>query len=809
MAGSAPKGLLFHATSFAALDGIERDGLVPRAGGGLFSHGSYGEHSQEKVFLAHGEQAALAWFGKVEDMLAHHHGDDEEPDTQVPVLLRVEVPRTLAIQLDPIGNADVPGSYFVTGTIPPERIEFWSPTKRAWTMIGGWCEESSYDGVKRIEHYDDEGDVVGEDDGWSSRGFTVFGPYDRGGFKPPYGDKAAWWTGSEGEKLRGAPTLEQLYERGERLRKKRKGKSTQPEYSDREWLIIQYAHGACHVLSLVLHDLTGGQVWIMTAKNDVGEREVVHSAIHLPGMADDVLLDAYGVHSREEIIGHYMIRGETVRWKKVNRAEIAEHAGEDEAARDKVTPFARELLTEAGYDADAARCEAGRPNPRCGCSHPGSGDRMRVRGAPQRVSRGRAIAHAYDFGFSSQALDWEAFQRQARAQAIRAGLPLGGAIGKGSFAAIYPIQNRPEWVLKITGDPSDAVALSVISDALAPPPGLPRVLLVFAFPGGRLFGAVVERLTPLPRGEDTDVTLALHGSVRGGVRGERLVEGLDWLRERGIVCHDAYGDNVMVNREGQWVPSDLGASEAPEVSIPELEHVDLTALWEDDARLSVRDGAKKVKRGIRVAKGGLRVAEDVTVAAIPILVPALAPISPALPGIVRLRRRAEDAVEGVGDRVLGLEEARMRTAPQPAPPGALFFSVEAMREAQQEAAGRSRTVLVELDPQDFLAAAKKGTDDWKAEGVEGVLSKGKLFESVPQLHVVTHANGVAEVIGHDGRHRARALLARGVRRMPVRVRCIEHAGDPIRWSDPAARWPTTLISEDPSRVRVPFPPRPS
>ena len=192
----ACSGDFYHATALTALEGIAERGLVPRAGGGTFGHSVYGQHSQGKVFLAQGRDAALEWFGKVADMLEYNAGDVEEPDDLVAVLLRVCcVEDEFDLEVDPVGNKDVPCSFYVTQTIPPENIEFYDAGDRAWVPISEWSMVDPYDGIREIELYNEDGDVVDEDE-WDeyegARGFFAHGPYDRGGFKPSADDDEAW-----------------------------------------------------------------------------------------------------------------------------------------------------------------------------------------------------------------------------------------------------------------------------------------------------------------------------------------------------------------------------------------------------------------------------------------------------------------------------------------------------------------------------------------------------------------------------------------------------------------------------------------
>lgn len=187
-----PSEALYHVTSFASLPSIAAQGLVPRSGGGTFAHGGYGEHSQGKVFMACGRDAALAWYGKVQDQLWDRHQDDEEPDAMVPVLLMVSPDGFSEAFVDEVGDRDVPGSVYVRAPIPADSLYFWSPADDDWVPVTEWDSEDPYLAVENIEHFDDEGDVVDEGDEWVSRGFEVVGPYDSGGYKPDPDHDDAW-----------------------------------------------------------------------------------------------------------------------------------------------------------------------------------------------------------------------------------------------------------------------------------------------------------------------------------------------------------------------------------------------------------------------------------------------------------------------------------------------------------------------------------------------------------------------------------------------------------------------------------------
>jgi hypothetical protein len=142
---------------------------------------------------------------------------------------------------------------------------------------------------------------------------------------------------------------------------------------------------------------------------------------------------------------------------------------------------------------------------------------------------------------------------------------------------------------------------------------------------------------------------------------------------------------------------------------------------------------------------------------------------------------------------------------------------------------KSRDTLVFMSPDDFLAMAAPTRADYSFTSSEGKektksilagIQKGDLID-VPHLKIFDK-DGVAQVEGHDGRHRAALMKELGYDRMPVIIN--SHR---IRWADQLksgrdqieGSWPTVLRSEkDPwGKINkesrdIPFPvkdPRPS
>lgn len=107
--------------------------------------------------------------------------------------------------------------------------------------------------------------------------------------------------------------------------------------------------------------------------------------------------------------------------------------------------------------------------------------------------------------------------------------------------------------------------------------------------------------------------------------------------------------------------------------------------------------------------------------------------------------------------------------------------------------------VIHMHPDHFLAVARNGDDPEKHATVKGLMDKGTKFNDLPTLHFTHTGDGHARVTGHEGRHRARALSAAGVKSMPV-VLSQRHNPDAqaINWKDHSNfhdEWPHTLHGE--------------
>lgn len=154
--------------------------------------------------------------------------------------------------------------------------------------------------------------------------------------------------------------------------------------------------------------------------------------------------------------------------------------------------------------------------------------------------------------------------------------------------------------------------------------------------------------------------------------------------------------------------------------------------------------------------------------------------------------------------------------------GDAYFDPTELSMAENQSDG-SRDTLIHMSPEEFLSMAMYGYDEKKWERVWGLVQSNTKFNSIPFLGFVHSGEGVATVTGHEGRHRARALVAKGVKSMPVLLSHRYDAnGQSIRWKRAAEKdhpdafhddWPEVLYGqsgdgEDESKHRynkIPFP----
>ena len=144
---------------------------------------------------------------------------------------------------------------------------------------------------------------------------------------------------------------------------------------------------------------------------------------------------------------------------------------------------------------------------------------------------------------------------------------------------------------------------------------------------------------------------------------------------------------------------------------------------------------------------------------------------------------------------------------------AQYFDNDAIGRAAAQSDG-SREILTKMPISDFLTAAESAAPvPTKTSNINNLLASGQKFYSVPFLYVRNDGDGVGTVVGHEGRHRAKALSALGLKDIPVLIVSQGGRGPSIRWGrqndpsdrdyvDPSQR-PRVLIGEDGDQVPMP------
>lgn len=130
-----------------------------------------------------------------------------------------------------------------------------------------------------------------------------------------------------------------------------------------------------------------------------------------------------------------------------------------------------------------------------------------------------------------------------------------------------------------------------------------------------------------------------------------------------------------------------------------------------------------------------------------------------------------------------------------------FDEAEVDNAIRQASSSKSREALTQMNIDDFLALAKEGYSPAKAAGISDV-SK---FDDLPFLNIRSE-DGIANITGHEGRHRARRLKELGESTMPVRIKSDirwDQQNDPKLW-DYEQDYPQILFNEDGTK-KSPFP----
>ena len=219
---------------------------------------------------------------------------------------------------------------------------------------------------------------------------------------------------------------------------------------------------------------------------------------------------------------------------------------------------------------------------------------------------------------------WSRAYPLAKDVLARYGYKLGRCIGTGTFAQVFALDGEPDYVMKLTGDATEAGVWRNIHERKVRSPGLPDVPCAFAIDTGGyrpvLYAIITQRLDPLPNRERNwlnennvpDLVQAAGGQTHKMTRGEvgsyytackpldgapfikcaydtlvrsaqdvgigraeidGLVDAYSKLRKAGIDFHDVHGGNVMRDpafhgKKGALKFVDLGLAESPPTTVP-------------------------------------------------------------------------------------------------------------------------------------------------------------------------------------------------------------------------------------------------
>ena len=256
-----------------------------------------------------------------------------------------------------------------------------------------------------------------------------------------------------------------------------------------------------------------------------------------------------------------------------------------------------------------------RPNPACPPTVKGSRD------WPDGVSVGKVMS----LGVVNDTVEHNTLTEEARQKLAKHGFVLGKRLGMGKFADVYGFEGEPGYILKLTGDYTEALAWTTVlsSSRLAALPNLAHTDCVFEVAGNykTLFCIVQEKLAPLSdkmrrffRGSSRLVETYAVGNALGTPdlleaalrqfgyptdgkteaqlckmagemfvdRGEEdsglsrrklrtFLETLKTLAQHGVSTSDLHGDNIMYDAANDLVKvTDLGLARVKGGHLPRL-----------------------------------------------------------------------------------------------------------------------------------------------------------------------------------------------------------------------------------------------
>lgn len=168
----------------------------------------------------------------------------------------------------------------------------------------------------------------------------------------------------------------------------------------------------------------------------------------------------------------------------------------------------------------------------------------------------------------------EKARRLARAKNIlyRNDLDVGTKLGSGTTATVFSLKNYPDWVVKITFDPTDAVVMAEMMH-VRPQAGIPDVAGVYDL-GEGTYAILIEKMRPLSGSVKRRVEDFASEHEYGWSHSERewkkwgsqdpdspefaFLNAVRVLRALGFRSTDLSEDNMMMRRDGSIVGSDFG-----------------------------------------------------------------------------------------------------------------------------------------------------------------------------------------------------------------------------------------------------------
>lgn len=223
------------------------------------------------------------------------------------------------------------------------------------------------------------------------------------------------------------------------------------------------------------------------------------------------------------------------------------------------------------------------------------------------------VTHPADFSLAGERtfvrtceLAWDLARDAATGVLAKHGIRLGSAIGAGTYGKAFEIQGDTEYVVKLTGDATDAMAWSRVAVSGLRSKHLADTPCAFALPvdvppswptppGRAFFALVQERLRPINPAaraflndsraasallflggvddrafdNETEATAEIDSKIKQLAKAGKILprpkvfEGVRAIQDLvsiGVEPFDIHGGNVMLSRTGIWKLTDLGQS---------------------------------------------------------------------------------------------------------------------------------------------------------------------------------------------------------------------------------------------------------